>query len=48
MPGKYVLVLSLIKTSSPMGDDRSPGSQHNVGDTIIDDAQRQETLNLKQ
>ena len=33
-------------TSSPMGNDRSPESQHNVGDTIIYDAQRQTVFNL--
>ena len=36
------------KTSSQMGNDPSPGSQHLFGDTIINDAQRQVTLNLKQ
>ena len=30
-----------------MGDDRSPESQHNVGDTIIYDAQRQTVFNLE-
>ena len=34
------------RTSSPMGIDRSPESQHNVGDTIIYDAQRQTVFNL--
>ena len=29
-----------------MGNDRSPESQHNVGDTIIYDAQRQTVFNL--
>ena len=29
-----------------MGNDRSPESQHNVGDTIIHDAQRQTVFNL--
>ena len=29
-----------------MGNYRSPESQHNVGDTIIYDAQRQTVLNL--
>ena len=29
-----------------MGNDRSPKSQHNVGDTIIYDAQRQTVFNL--
>ena len=33
-------------TSSPMGNDRSPERQHNVGDTIIYDAQRQTVFNL--
>ena len=37
------------KTSSPMGNDLSLGSQHNVLRChIIHDAQRQVTLNLKQ
>ena len=36
----------IIGTSSPMGNDRSPESQHNVGDTIIYDAQRQTVFNL--
>ena len=36
----------IIITSSPMGNDRSPESQHNVGDTIIYDAQRQTVFNL--
>ena len=31
-----------------MGNDRPPESQHYVEDTIIYDAQRQITLNLKQ
>ena len=35
-----------FKTSSPMGNDPSPESQHNVGDTIIYDAQRQTVFNL--
>ena len=30
-----------------MGNDRSPESQHNVGDTIIYDAQRQTVFNLE-
>ena len=30
-----------------MGNDRSPKSQHNVGDTIIYDAQRQTVFNLE-
>ena len=34
-------IFNNIKTSSQMGNDRSPDSQHNVGDTIIYDAQRQ-------
>ena len=29
-----------------MGNDRSPESQHNVGDIIIYDAQRQTVFNL--
>ena len=29
-----------------MGNDRSPESQHNVGNTIIYDAQRQTVFNL--
>ena len=33
-------------TSSPMCNDRSPESQHNVGDTIIYNAQRQTVFNL--
>ena len=43
----YVQYL-LKETSSPMGNDRSSWSQHNVKDIIIYDAQRQVTLNLKQ
>ena len=34
-------VISLKKPSSPMGNDCSPESQHNIGDTIIYDTQRQ-------
>ena len=30
-----------------MGNDRSPKSQQNVGDTIIYDAQRQKVFNLE-
>ena len=37
-----------IETSRPMGSDRSPESQHNVGETMINGAQRQITVNLKQ
>ena len=36
----------VIKTSSPMGNDRSSESQHNVEDTINYDAQRQKVFNL--
>ena len=41
-------MLDQIKTSSPMGNDHSAESQHNVGDTIIYNAPQQITLNLKQ
>ena len=45
-----ILLLSLLpaKTSSPKGDERSPGASIMFGDIIIDDAQRQVTLNLIQ
>ena len=47
--GQFEFVGSYItNTSSPMGNDRSPGSSIMFGDTIIYDAQRQVTLNLKQ
>ena len=39
-------VTLLTLTSSPMGNDRSPEIQHNVGDTIIYDAQKQTVFNL--
>ena len=52
-PGSYTqnkikqqILKGFKKTSSPMGNDRSPESQHNVGDTIIYDAQRQTVFNL--
>ena len=44
--GSYI-VQRKEKTSSPMGNDRSPESQHNVGDTIIYDDQRQTVFNLE-